>query len=360
MSVLIHAADLHISRAEQAYSLAVLDELIEAAAREKAAALLFAGDLFDSPADMDALRPALRRALDRLPPNIEVIYLPGNHENAGGRDFAARDFGRARVPTGLPFELWSLADFEVLCLAQRGSYADYPGWQVPAKRLPRRVALAHATVSGLSFAGAEDDDEPAGIIDPDLFDRFEADYAALGHIHSGRQARPGRCLLAYPGSARVWRVKPQEAGPRRALKVSLGAAVELEPIVLAAAGELLLLELPVSPEGEIEGLEEALAGLGSNDHASVKLTGMVENERLLKDKLEAARRRHESRLRRLDFDQDGVLVIEGISETPLVRAFLAAWKNRGAADMNEAERRVWLEARRAGLAALTEAGGAKR
>jgi hypothetical protein len=74
-------------------------------------------------------------------------------------------------------------EVEALAVPQRSRHDDYQGWAVGPKRAPVRLALAYATVPGMSFAGLADE-EDAAVIDPDLFAFHHVDYAAPGHIPS--------------------------------------------------------------------------------------------------------------------------------------------------------------------------------
>ena len=102
------AADLHISAGERDYSLAVLDEITGICGSEKRDALLLAGDVFDSWADIEVLRGPFRDAAEKLHPSCTVYYLPGNHEELrappGGK-LENFDFGRVRLLCRRP---WSL------------------------------------------------------------------------------------------------------------------------------------------------------------------------------------------------------------------------------------------------------------
>ncbi|MCX5791851.1 MAG: DNA repair exonuclease, partial [Elusimicrobia bacterium] len=214
MTKIIHAADLHLKETEKDYCFGVLAEIIDLAAKEGAAFLLFCGDLFDSFEDMKALKDAFRLKLERLK-GCEVIYLPGNHENlrrAPAESLESYDLGPVTKCLAKPYTLLARNGVEFLAVAHQESYAGYRDWGAPPVAEGKaRVLLLHGTDSSV-YTGPETEETKSGVIDGDLFEALGADYAALGHIHARSERRAGRCLACYSGSARVWR--GGEEGPR--------------------------------------------------------------------------------------------------------------------------------------------------
>jgi predicted phosphodiesterase len=368
MPRILHAADIHLSVADQDYGLAVFAELIRVAKSEKADYLLFCGDLFNTFADADRLRGDFRRILGSPP--FEFMYLPGNHEDLqrGAGELSRLDLGAATVLHARPFELLRRdrggTEVEFLAVPHQEQYSGYGNWPVPPKDAPWRIALAHGVVAGMSYRGP-DDEGGATAIDPDLFIRFKADYAALGHIHGRRTQAIGPVLFAYPGSTRVWR--RNECGPRGALMLDLpdsgpsgkpgGALPEPVFLPLASAGEYRRFVLPLTLEGELPDVDALAGNWGAADHIELEFTGLVEDETAVARLAERLRARYASRVRLFDIDRDGVSALPGISSQPIVRKFLEGWTARMPRPSPETvadggELAVWVRARELALNSL--------
>jgi DNA repair exonuclease SbcCD nuclease subunit len=351
MTRVIHCADLHLSERERSYSLAVLDEIVGLAGRHDPEFLLICGDLFDSFADLEALRGEFRTRMEALPETCRVVYLPGNHEELqrGAGSVEAMDLGRVLVKDESPFAHLAARDVDIIVVPHHDGFAGYREWDVPGKAGRQRIVMVHGTVAGLSYAGLEDE-EGGEAVDPDLFARLEADYGALGHIHSRRQERRGNTLLAYPGSARVWR--RGEAGPHGVYLVTLGEQLSLEFRPLERAGTYVELDVPLSLEGAVDANTLPSSGWSKHDWVRLNLSGLVEDEHAVARHVELLESRFAGALRRLTVDRDGVTVLPGIASDPLARRFLSLWQERE--PDNEADRPAWLRAR---VLALTEIRG---
>jgi DNA repair exonuclease SbcCD nuclease subunit len=359
MPRLLHAADLHLCGDDKEYGLSVFADLIGTAQRERADYLLFCGDLFDTYADAEGLKGEVRNLLGAPP--FEFLYLPGNHEGIrrGGGDLSRLDLGAATVLQTAPWGFFRRerggVPVEFLAVPHQESYAGYGSWQVPPKETRWRVALAHGLVAGMAYRGP-DDEGGASALDPDLFQRFRVDYAALGHIHGGRKQGIGSVLFAYPGSSRVWR--RNESGARGAWLVDLPAEGPLPApafVPLAAAGEFRHYALPLSLEGEPPDLDSLAKGWGPADFIVLSFTGIVEDENAVAALADRLRARYAGRVRRLEIERDEIASLPGIADQPLVRRFLEAWEKRvPAADApGSGELRAeWLRARELALAAL--------
>ncbi len=364
MPRILHASDLHLSESEKDYSLGVFAELIEVANREHVDYLIFCGDLFDTFVDAEKLRGEFRKILGT--PTFEFLYLPGNHEELrrGSRHLMRLDWGAARVLHTKPFDLLTLdrgeMPIEFLSIPHQDQYAGYGNWPIPPKRAAFRIALAHGVVAGLSYRGP--DMEGGGTaMDPDLFARFQVDYAALGHIHGRRSQSIGPVLFAYPGSTRVWR--SNEDGERGCLLLDVKGGQIVEPrfLPLISAGQFRHYDLALDLEGEIPSLDHLAKEWGRQDFIELEWTGLVEDERAVAQLERTLQEKFSQVVRRLDIKREGVSALPGIASQPVVRQFLEAWKLR-MPPLKEAvsalqsevdlERVVWLRARELALNAL--------
>jgi len=361
---ILHVADLHLAVSEHEYCLSVLEEIVALAAREQVGLLLLAGDVFDTLDDAEALRGEFEARLEALPADCAPIYVPGNHEALGAnaqRRLGLFSFGK-RVTMASDVQLLPVSpEVELLLIPHRPKFDDYQAWKIPPKQAAYRIAVAHGTVAGLAFLGPgveEEDVEGGGIIDPDLFLFHRVDYAALGHLHAGRTARPAPGLLvAYPGSARVWR--RGEAGPRHALLLDLIAGVEPKEVALASAGQWRSIELAIAQDGTVD-VSPAAAMAAREDWLEVVLSGVVDDDTRRDEAVRTVARGLKDRVRCLDVQAspEKVLVLDGISENKVVRGFLDVWARR-LAESPEPDRAAWHRARDIGLRRIVSVVGAQ-
>lgn len=349
---LIHAADLHLrdTAGERDYGLAVLDEILELVHREEADLLLFAGDLFDSYDDAEALRAVVAERIASLPQATETLLLPGNHEllRAGGRSFDRLQFGELSVASVEPFSRRVHQDVEFILIPHQQGYADYLDWEIPERGAGYRVVVAHATVAGLYY---DDSGEEGGSsLDPDLLTRFGADYLALGHIHAGQELTLAGAPAVYPGSARVWR--RGETGARSVVRVDLDGETRWTRLPLHSAGQYRRVAVSVDPDGST-GAEIDELPLGPADSLELVLNGVVESDALLKGSVSELRRRLEGQVRELRIHGDGVILLDGVAEEPIVRRFLDVWEREGR-DLPGEKRSLWYRARELGLQAVKD------
>lgn len=355
---ILHVADLHLATGERDYSLAVLDELVAVASGEQVGLLLVAGDLFDSYGDAEALRDEVAARMERLPPGCRCVYVPGNHEKRGAserRHIGLLSLGRAITVASDVAVMPISNEVEVLTVPHAERYDDYQSWVVPPKKATARIAVAHATVAGLSYVGPGVE-EGGGVIDPDLFAFHQVDYAAMGHIHAGRKVRlPSGLVIAYPGSSRVWR--SGEEGERCALVIDLAYGLEPVPVPLAAAGQWRAIEVPLAQDGSVA-LGSVLGAARAHDWVEVTLTGVADDDGVRDAAARTIEEAMSRRVRRLEVSARDVMVLAGVAEEPVVRAFLDAWQKRFAA-ASEAERPAWLLARTVGLGRIVRVVGAR-
>ena len=356
MVTLLHVADVHLVGGEERdYSLGVLREVVRLAQSHQVAAVMVAGDLFDSPSDAAALSSEVSLLLGEL--QVPLILVPGNGEppNAQSGDLQSSLGDKVQVLHEVPFRLATIASgdcrFEVLAVPFQPRYSEYRSWVVPAKSARHRLALAHAVVTGMG-SRPEDiltDEERGGALDSDLFVRFQVDYAALGHVHHAPPAQQRQSTtLAYAGSARVWR--QGESGPRRALLVDLDAPQSPRALSLEQAGQYRHIDVPLPPDGDLT-LPSSLQDCSALDWVHLKLSGVVDQPGLAEEFTDRLHRELEGKVRRLSIDRDGVEVVPGVATEPVVHRFLETWAKREPAPGSE-EHEVWMVARQVGMRQL--------
>lgn len=357
MAKILHAADLHIEDGEEKpYCYSVLDEIIALALAEKPAALVLAGDVFDSFADFEALRSEVCARFQPLADaGCPIIYIPGNHEGRGAAaDLSAYSLAPLTFAAARPFSLIEAGGVEFLCVPHADSYEGYRDWQVPPKKdgTPRVVA-AHALTPAIYTGPDQETEARAGVMDDDLFTRFGADYAALGHVHAGRQQTLGGVVACYPGSARVWRAHPREAGPRRVCVVELGAAVNVRTAELKSAGLYKEYALPLDLAGGVNhaAADKIAADVANSDLVKIILSGVVEDEKAAAASGEALRARLKEKARLVEIRSE-TIVAAALSSNSLTKAFLAEMDRMEPEDAQGADYRRWLLARQYGLQEL--------
>ena len=363
MTTIIHCADLHLTSGEEReYSLSVLDEILTIADHERAEYLLICGDLFDSFDDAVNLRAEFRSRIESISSQCQILFVPGNHEDLRkeNRSLTNLDIGPLRVCYAKPFEVVTYPEVEFLCIPHQADYRDYHEWSVAPKKAPYRVALAHALVSGIDiYAGPESEEEgPVGTIDPDLFTRFDVDYAAMGHIHARRKEQYVQTWISYPGSSRVWR--RGEEGPRGVslIKTDQSAQVEFHP--LRASGQYRQYHLPLTLEGSIEDLETLTSSWKENDWIDLNWSGIVEDENSVAALEKKLISEHSERVRKIEIDRTDVQPLPGIMSQTIVKKFLLSWKEKEPDTTDDREHTIWLKARQVGLDQIKNVMEAKK
>jgi len=358
MAKILHTADLHIKDGEEkAYCFGVLDEIIALAIYQKAGFLVIAGDLFDSFSDFEALRGEVGVRLKPLmEAGCKIIYIPGNHEGRGSpAPLSKFNLDPIKFYAKLPFTFVEMDGIEFLCVPHTGNYDGYREWKIPAKKPGvARIAVLHALNSTIYTGPDPETDSRAGVIDDDFFKRFSIDYAALGHVHAGREQSLGGVVACYPGSPRVWRAHIREAGVKSVRMVEItGAAVNTWAENLDSAGRYLEYRLPLDLNGTLS--EDAIKKLEKDiselDLVSVRLSGVIENENDAKAAAAVLEARLRKRARQAYVLLETDLAGE-ISENSVTKNFLAELDKLKPLEAQRDEYLKWLLARRLGLEAL--------
>lgn len=365
MIKLLHCADLHLSETEKEYGLSVLREIVEKANSSGVNYLLLCGDIFNSFTDAEKLRSDFRNILSSLS-NCEVLYLPGNHEDRSRENNQLRnlDFGNVILLDKTPFhlQLFKKDGIEFFSIPHQTDYSAYTEWPVPAKESKVRISIAHGTVPGLTYAGMEEKEENDGsVLDPDIFERYAVDYAALGHVHSGRKQMIGNVTYAYSGSARVWRLHEREMGPRQInlIEIRDNGNITSKFVTVESAGQYRRYTIPLSLEGNIIGLDEFIRECGKNYAIELKMTGIVEDENIVAELESNLITSYRQKLRIIEIKRDRVEVMAGIASQPIAKKFLELWEKKKP-DFEE-DIKVWMRARELALKEIKVAmqGGAR-
>ena len=202
---LIHCADIHLDSPMQTHMTAQqasvrntemlqsFVRLTEFAQERAVRAVLIAGDLFDGARvrarTVDALLAAIRRT-----PEVDYLYLPGNH------DEAANAFCDCALPENLKVfgKKWTTYRYDGIAIsgAQLGLDAAF------YEALPHTDGAVNLVMlhGGIGTACGED------MINLNLLKNRGIDYLALGHIH--KRTEP----LTYGGTVCAWPGCPEGRG----------------------------------------------------------------------------------------------------------------------------------------------------
>ena len=268
---LIHTADLHLGarteaklpprRAEErrAELLATLADIATLAKREEAA-LLIAGDLFDTATPS---RRTLTAFLDIVHshPTVRFFCLPGNHDGGG---FPAVECPENLHLFGREWSSVSVGDTDFYGIAPEG---DIPYDALNPDPERRNVVLLHGAVRE---GGTP---EPGAVVLSRLAGRG-IDYLALGHYHSHRVGRlDARGVYAYSGTPEGRGM--DEAGECGVLLVDT-ALSPIAPVFLPTARRRIH-RLPVDvTEGPVRtAIEAAVVNIPEGDLVRIELVGAL-------------------------------------------------------------------------------------
>ena len=201
MVKLLHAADLHLDSAfsalppekavqRRAEQRLVLERLT--ALSEGCAAVLLAGDLFDSARVYRDTLEALRNALAAC--RCPVFIAPGNHD--------ALLPGSPYLENGWPenVHIFRTAEPERISLPELDIYgAGFLRAEMPAMLDGFRAADPSRLNILVLHGDAENPASPYNPVSPAELAASGLDYAALGHIHRRGERRDGGTLCAWPG-----------------------------------------------------------------------------------------------------------------------------------------------------------------
>ena len=292
---IIHCADLHLGAALTAHFpeetarlrrdelLSGLGRIVGLAEREGAAAILIAGDLYDS-ADPPA---ALRRAVLSLigaHPRITFFYLQGNHDDTGTKSTgtyapaAPSETPGADTPPNLVRFTGGWSSYALLPAAAGGRRVVVTGTEGRADGLPSldpkdfNIVLLHGQTS--ESRGGTD---PLLIPLPALRGRG-IDYLALGHLHAYRtfplDARGTACYSGTPEGRGF-----DETGPHgfSLLEITFSDAYPDAPPVFAHRFVASALRTVYDLRADVTGCAD-LARIGVRAEEAVRDAGCTERD----------------------------------------------------------------------------------
>ncbi len=189
----------------QAERFECLKRIAAAVSQHKAAFVLVAGDLFDSPSPLKSSVAMACEAIGQM--GVPVVVIPGNHDHGGPGSLWEQPFflqQRDQLAPNLHVLLTPqplVLDQAVIFpgpLLRRQDNADPTAWirsafDEPAfpSHLPR-IVLTHGSVQGFESTQDDEDEESKGLnrIDLARLPDAEIDYIALGDWHGTKQVAP--------------------------------------------------------------------------------------------------------------------------------------------------------------------------
>jgi len=213
----LHTADLHLGSGD-GRTLDALDAVLAAAAREEVDALTVGGDMFDSVADADELRPRLRERFTDNP--FEVVVVPGNHDAEAFEGNV--EFGPdLTVLSTDPFETHAVDDGRVVGVPYRDQLGEELFFGLEECADEDAVLLLHCTLDAGFAASATGENERSGYfpIQKETLGELGYEFVLAGHVHADlyQTKLPNGGLFIYPGSpvSHSW----SELGRRHAVVV---------------------------------------------------------------------------------------------------------------------------------------------
>lgn len=253
MTTFIHTADWQLGKPfagvrDAAKRALIQQERLEAIRRvrdvvvaRRAAFVLIAGDVFDSPTPTKTVVAQALGAIGEIP--VPVYAIPGNHDHGGPGSLWHQPFFRAEHGMRAP-NLHVLLERRAIdrddavilpCpLLERHVAGDPTTWirhlDTSTLGARPRIVLAHGSTATF---GPQDDGEdvagPANVVNIETLPHDEIDYVALGDWHGFRQAAP---KAWYCGTHEIDRFpkEGQRPGHVACVTVSRGKAPVVEPI----------------------------------------------------------------------------------------------------------------------------------
>ena len=277
---ILHTSDLHLS-VKANRTMDALRTVLEIAKQEKVDALTIGGDIFNSPADADALRPTVRSLFDDI--SFVTVGIPGNHD---GNIFAKKfDFGFP-VITKRPFDEVAVGDVTIVAVPYSDLQPEdlFPNLKLAAASSPQRILLLHCTLD-IGFDASNYGDDGARRYFPvsrAALAGLGYDYVLGGHFHGNCQIvrLSERSSFVYPGSPVS--ITKGETGRRHAVLIDTGRREAKKILLPTFYYDSTVAE--VVPGKEAETIEQAAAWckdrIGDNCEAEVTVRGMTRRDEI--------------------------------------------------------------------------------
>ncbi len=276
---ILHTSDIHIDspmsarlspmkiKERRRELVANFSELVSAAIREGASAIIIAGDLFDSEHVSLKARDTVLDVITKNA-NIAFFYLKGNHEGDA----------LTNIDTPLPKNLflfgegWTYYAADGLTIAGRSTCTANMFDTLELPKDTKNIVVLHGELRDRSSS-------------PDIIGRLDAvghdiDYMALGHYHSFSETpidRRGVAIYSGTPEGRGF----DEVGERGYVMINMGETVDFafRPF---AKRQLRIVSLPLNgiktPSEIIERAELLMRDIPRNDIVRLELSGEYEPE----------------------------------------------------------------------------------
>ena len=286
----LHLADLHLgagfamlppekAEAARGKQFAALEHAVRVAGRERAQAILIAGDLFDAPQPAATAFSRAMSVLAQAP--CPVLIAPGNHDYVGADSpyLTSALPGNVHVFTGSALSPVHLGDAATVWgAAFHGQSAAIPLTHRAFSR-PVNICLVHTDLKA------------AGDCNPYTPDEIAASgfsYLAAGHNHtpSGLR-RAGGTVFCCPGGMSA--VAASETGPKGFLRIEIGETVKAQ-FIESKAVQFARIEIDLTPIPSDTGLQKVLIERIPKNHDRVCASVVLTGERVYAPNLAALRR----------------------------------------------------------------------
>lgn len=197
---ILHTADVHL-RKNAPEAIEALRRVLATAETRGVDLLTIGGDLFDSPADAEALRPELRDLMEDNP--FDIVAIPGNHDKDVYRENLR--FGNdLEILTETPYSGVEFDGVEIVGVPFTSSMSEELFSALMEKSNDAtQVLLLHCTLDiGFGFDAVGEGEEHYFPVGKATLAELDYDYVLAGHVHSTVREVPldNGGTFIYPGS----------------------------------------------------------------------------------------------------------------------------------------------------------------